>query len=66
MQLCNVVIAKEEVKELSLVRGCPHLVLGNQCLGTDTKWCCVQTFSTQYVTVYIVTPFRPVRRHFET
>ena len=39
MQLCNVVIAKEEVKELSLVRGCPHLVLGNQCLGTGTKWC---------------------------
>ena len=39
MQLCNVVIAKEEVKELSLVRGCPHLVLGNQCLGKGTKWC---------------------------
>ena len=36
-------------------------VPGNQCLGTGTKWCCVHTLSTRYVTVYIVnstqTPF---------
>ena len=23
---------------------------GNQCLGTGTKWCCVDTLSTRYVT----------------
>ena len=40
-------------------------MLGNQYLGTGTKWCCVHTLRTQFVTVYIVTPFRPVRRHFE-
>ena len=36
-------------------------VPGNQCLGKGTKWCCVHTLSTRYVTVYIVnssqTPF---------
>ena len=48
------------------LRGCPHLVIGNQCLGTGTKWCHVHTLSTRYVTVYIVIPFRPVRCHFET
>ena len=35
-------------------------MFGNQCLGTGTKWCCVHTLSTRNVTVYIVTPFRPV------
>ena len=25
------------------IRGCPHLVPGNQCLGTGRKWCCVHT-----------------------
>ena len=49
----------------SLIRGCPDLVLGNQCLGNSTKWCCVHTLSTWYMTVYIVTPFCPVRCHFE-
>ena len=38
----------------SLIRGCPDLVLGNQFLGNSTKWCCVHTLSTQYMTVYIV------------
>ena len=47
-------------------RACPHLVSGNQCLGTGTKWCSVHSLSTRYETVFIVTPFRPVRRHFET
>ena len=47
-------------------RACPHLVPGNQCLGTGTKWCSVHSLSTRYETVFIVTPFRPVRRHFET
>ena len=32
------------------IRGCPHLVPGNQCLATGTKWCCVHTLSTRYVT----------------
>ena len=32
-------------------------------LSTGTKWCCGDTLSTRYVTVYIVTPFRPVGRH---
>ena len=50
----------------SFVRGCSHLMLGNQCLGTGTKWCCVHTLSTRYLTVYIVTLFRPIRLHFET
>ena len=43
-------------------RGCPHLVLGNQCLGTGTKWCCVHTLSTRYVSVYIsysISPCQP-------
>ena len=44
-----------------LKRGCPHLVLGNQCLGTDTKWCCVHTLNTRFVTVFIVTVQRKVR-----
>ena len=39
------------------LRGCPHLVLENQCLGTGTKRCCVQILSTWYVTVYIITVF---------
>ena len=42
------------------LRGFPHLMLGNQCLGTSTKWCCVHTLITRYVSVYIVTPFRPL------
>ena len=46
------------------LRGCPHLVRGNKCLGTGTKWCCGHTLSTWYVTGFIVTPFRPV--HFKT
>ena len=44
--------------------GYPDFVLRNQCLVTSTKWCCVHTLSTQYVTVYIVTPFRLVRLPF--
>ena len=44
----------------------PHLVSTNLWLGTGTKCCWVHTLSTWYVTVYIVTPFRPVRRHFKT
>ena len=47
-------------------RACPHLVPGNQCLGTGTKWCCLHTLSTRCETVFIFTPFRSVRRHFET
>ena len=47
-------------------RTCPHLVPGNQCLGTGTKWCCVHSLSTRSETVFIVTPFRLVRLHFET
>ena len=39
------------------LRGCPHLLLENQCLGTGTKRCCVQILSTWYVTVYIITVF---------
>ena len=31
------------------LRSCPHLVLGNQCLGTGTKCCCVHTLSSRYV-----------------
>ena len=37
--------------------GLSTLVVGNQCLGTNTKWCCVHTLSIRYVTVYIFTPF---------
>ena len=48
------------------IRGCPHLVLGNQYTGSSTKWCCVHTLSTRHVSVYIVTSYRPARRHFET
>ena len=47
-------------------RACPHLVPGNQGLGTGTKWCCVHSLSTRSETVFIVTPFRLVRLHFET
>ena len=43
-------------------RACPHLVPGNQFLGTGTKWCCFHTLSTRYETVFIVTPFRPVMK----
>ena len=57
---------RQWTRKPSSLRGCPHLVLGNQCLGTGTTWCCVHTLSTRYVSVYIVTPFRPVRRHFQT
>ena len=39
------------------VRGCPHLVLENQCLGIGTKWFCVHILSTWYVTVYMITVF---------
>ena len=38
------------------LRGCPHLVLGKRCLCTGTRWCCIHP-----LTVYIVTPFLPVR-----
>ena len=31
------------------LRGCPHLLLGNQCLGRVTKCCCVHTLSNRYV-----------------
>ena len=41
----------------------PHLVLGNKRLSTRTKWCCVYNLNTQCVTVYIGSPFCPVRRH---
>ena len=44
-----------------LLWACPHLVPESHCLGSGTKWCCVHTMSTRYVTVYIVnssqTPF---------
>ena len=30
--------ARPRLLNLTL-RGCPHLVPGNQCLGTGTKWC---------------------------
>ena len=52
----------------NLMRGYSHLLFGNQCLGTGTKWCCVHTLtlSTRYVTLNVVNSFRPVRRHFET
>ena len=33
-------------------RASPHLVPGNQCLGTGTKWWCVHTLSTWYETVH--------------
>ena len=37
----------------------------NQCLRTGPKWCRkVHAVSTRYATVYIVTPFLPVRLHF--
>ena len=37
----------------------------NQYLRTGPKWCRkVHTVSTRYATVYIVTPFLPVRLHF--
>ena len=51
---------------LARLRGCTHLVFGDQCLRTNTNWCCVHTLSTRYATVCIVTPFLPVRCHFET
>ena len=51
------------------LKGCPHLVLGQ---GTSA-WILAQNgvvftpwASTRYETVCIVTPFRPVRRHFIT
>ena len=50
---------KKEINQL--VWACLLFVPGNQCLGTGTKWCCVHTMSTRYVTVYKVnfsqTPF---------
>ena len=50
-----------------LLEGCAHLLPGKQCLGTSTKLyrCCVHTLRTRYITVHIVTPFRPVTRNFE-
>ena len=57
---------KPKLASMHFLRACPHLVLGNQCLGTGTKWYCVHTLSTRYVTVYITYSFRPIRRHFET
>ena len=33
-------------------RSCPHLVPGNQCLGTGTKCCCVHTLSTRWDCVH--------------
>ena len=51
---------------LARLRGCTHLVFRDQCLRTNTHWCCVHTLSTRYATVCIVTPFLPVRCHFET
>ena len=57
---------REEYPRSRSLRGYPHLVIGYQCLGAGTKWCCVHTLSARYMTVSIVTPFRPVRRHFET
>ena len=41
------------------LRDCPHLLPGNQCLGTGTKWFCIHTLSTRYVDVNIVTPSPP-------
>ena len=51
---------------LAHLRGCTHLVFGDQCLSTNTNWCCIHTLSTRYATVCIVIPFLPVRCHFET
>ena len=45
------VIAGHFAVNIPFLRGCPHSVLGNQCMGTGTKWCCVHTSSTRYVTV---------------
>ena len=44
---------KPKLASMHFLRGCPHLMLGNQCLGISTKWCCVHTMNTRYVTVYI-------------
>ena len=57
---------KPRLASVHFVRGCPQLMPGNQCLGTGTKWCCVHSLSTRYVTVYKVTLFCPIRLHFET
>ena len=73
-QICELARISTPIKTLFSVQPlvtelvcCPHFVPRNQCLGTrGTKWCCVHTLSTRYVTVYIGTPFRPIRRHFET
>ena len=45
------------VKDLQL-RECRYLMPYNQCLGIGTKWCCVHTLSTRYVTVqfYSISP----------
>ena len=32
---------KPKLASMHFVRGCAHLMLGNQCLGISTKWCCV-------------------------
>ena len=54
-----------------LVLGCLYssgvsTLVGNNSLGTSTKWCCVHTLSSRHVTVYIVTPLHPVGSHLKT
>ena len=34
------------------IRLCSHLMPEHQCLGTGTKWCCVQTLGTRYVGMF--------------
>ena len=48
--------AREPVAPVAPVAGYRH----------KTVLCSRYTLSARYVTVYIVTPFRPVRRHFKT
>ena len=36
----------DKAGRFTVIRGCPHLVFRNQCLGAGTKWCCVHTLST--------------------
>ena len=43
----------------------PELIV-SQKNGTSTNWGWVHTLSTRYATEFIVTPFCPARRHFET
>ena len=61
---CTKVSPTSYVKDLQL-RGCWHLMPYNQCLVIGTPWV-PHTLSNRYVTVRNFTPFRPVRRHFET